>query len=115
MVFLRNELAEHEIKIARFYMKRRAYVASANRAKYVIDNYQGAAIMPEALYILQQAYLELGVDDLANDTHRVYAQNFETAKDGTINEDFARAGRSCAEGLWNKMLEKLRLRTYYCN
>ena len=115
MIYLRNELAEYEIKVAKYYMKRGAYVASANRAKYVIENYQGAEVMPEALFILQQSYLELGINELAEDTGRVYAQNFQTGKDGTISEDFTRDVRSCAEGLWNKMLEKLRLRTYYCN
>jgi len=115
MVYIRNELAEYELKVARFYMRRGAYVASANRAKYIMENYQGAEIMPEAVYILEQAYLALGIEDLADDTHRVYAQNYQTGKDGVIDEKFARGNRSCARSLWGKTLEKLKLRTYYCN
>ena len=115
MIYLRNELAEYELNVAIFYMHRGAYVASANRAKYIMENYQGAEIMPEAVYLLEQAYMELGINDLAQDTHRVYAQNFQTGKDGVIVENFARETRSCAEGLWSRMLEKLHLRTYYCN
>ncbi|QMU62532.1 MAG: outer membrane protein assembly factor BamD [Gammaproteobacteria bacterium] len=113
MIYLRNELAEYELKVAKFYMQRGAYVASANRAKYIMENYQGAEIMPEAVYILEQAYLALELNDLAYDTHRVYAQNYQTGKDGVIDEKFA--NKSCAESLWGKALEKLRLRTYYCN
>ena len=115
MVYLRNELAEYELKVAKFYVRRGAYVASANRAKYIMENYQGAEVMPEAVYILEQSYLKLGIDDLAEDTHRVFAQNYPTGKDGVIDQAFARETESCAEGLWSRMLEKLRLRTYYCN
>ena len=115
MIYLRNELAEYELKVAKFYMKRGAYVASANRAKYIMENYQGAIIMPEAVYILEQAYLALGINDLADDTHRVYAQNYQTGKDGVIDEKFAQENRSCADSLWGKALEKLSLKTYYCN
>ncbi len=115
MIYLRNELAEYEVKVARFYMKRGAYVASANRAKYVMENYQGAEIMPEAVYILEQAYIALGIEDLANDTHRIYAQNYQTGKGGVIDEKFAQENHTCAESLLEKMLEKLKLRTYYCN
>ncbi len=115
MIYLRNELAEYELKVAKFYIRRGAYVASANRAKYIMENYQGAEVMPEAVYILEQSYLKLGLNDLAEDTHRVFAQNFKTGKNGLIDQDFARETESCAEGLWSKMMEKLRFRTYYCN
>jgi outer membrane protein assembly factor BamD len=115
MIYLRNELAEYELKVAKFYMQRGAYVASANRAKYVMENYQGAEVMPEAVYMLEQAYLALGIKDLADDTHRIYAQNYQTGKGGVIDEKFAQENRSCAESLWGMTLEKLRLRTYYCN
>lgn len=115
MVYLRNELAEYELKVAKFYMRRGAYAASANRAKYIMENYQGAEVMPESVYILEQAYLALGIKDLAEDTHRVYAQNYQTGKGGVIDERFAQETQACAENLWGKMLEKLKLRTYYCN
>jgi outer membrane protein assembly factor BamD len=115
MIYIRNELAEYELKVAKFYMKRGAYVASVNRAKYIMENYQGAEVMPETVYILEQAYLALGIEDLADATHRVYAQNYKTGKNGLIDEKFAQENTSCAESLWGKTLEKLRLRTYYCN
>lgn len=115
MIFLRNELAEYELKVADYYMRRRAYAAVVNRCKYIMENFQGTEYMPETLFVLQQAYLKLGMDDLANDTHRVYAQNFQTGKGGIIDEEFARGTRSCAEGLWDRFLEKIKARTYYCN
>ena len=38
MIYLRNLLAEHEIYVADFYMKRGAYLAAIGRAKYVIEH-----------------------------------------------------------------------------
>ena len=49
MTYLRNLLAQHEINTAHYYMRRGAYVAAANRARYVVENYQRAPAMPEAL------------------------------------------------------------------
>ncbi len=76
MMSLRNNLAMYEIHVARFYMKRRAYVASANRASYVIKEFQRTPAVPYALKIMQQAYTKLGLDDLAADAERVYQENY---------------------------------------
>ena len=76
MVYLRNILAQHEVNVAKYYMRREAYVAAANRARYVVENYQGAPAMPEALSIMAKAYKVLGMDDLANDALRVLELNF---------------------------------------
>lgn len=109
MIYLRNELAEYELKVAKFYIRRGAYVASINRIKYIMGHYQGAEIMPEALQVLEQAYTKLDIIDLAQDTRRVYMQNFPAEAGGV-----SKSG-GCAQGFWRRMLEKLRFRTYYCN
>jgi len=75
MVYLRNSLAEHELHIARFYMKRSAFVAAANRAKRVIETYQRTPAIPEALTILAKSYKIMGLDDLMVDTLRVLKMN----------------------------------------
>ncbi len=76
MVFLRNNLAQHEVHVASYYLRRRAYVAAANRAKYVIENYQRTPAVPEALVIMAKAYKLLGLDQLSNDALRVLRLNF---------------------------------------
>lgn len=76
MVALRNRLAMYEINVARFYMKRRAYVAAANRANHVVQEYQRTTAVPYALQIMNQAYTKLNLADLANDADRVYKQNY---------------------------------------
>ncbi|KAF3981850.1 MAG: outer membrane protein assembly factor BamD [Methylococcales symbiont of Hymedesmia sp. n. MRB-2018] len=76
MLSLRNNLAMYEIHVARFYMKRKAYVAAANRAGFVIKEFQRTPAVPYALQVMQDAYTKLGLDDLAEDAARVYQENF---------------------------------------
>jgi len=76
MLSLRNNLAMYEVHVARFYLKRRAYIAAANRGGYVIKEYQRTPAVPYALQVMEQAYTHLGLDDLAADAKRVYEQNY---------------------------------------
>ena len=76
MIFLRNRLAGYEIYVARYYMKRGAYVAALNRSKYAIENYDGAPSIKEALEISRDAYTKLGMKDLSDKSAAVLAQNF---------------------------------------
>lgn len=75
LIFLHNQLADYEIKVARYYMHREAWVAAANRARYVIENYQRTPAAREALQVLVVAYTRMGMNDLANDTRRVLDLN----------------------------------------
>ena len=76
MVALKNNLAMYEVHVARYYMKRRAYVAAADRASTVIDKYQRTPAVPYALLVLQEAYTNLNMADLAKDVTRVYDLNY---------------------------------------
>lgn len=76
MIYLRNLLARHEVYVANFYMERRAYVAAANRARFVIENYSKADAVPDALALLVEANYKLGLEDAADDALAVLAENF---------------------------------------
>ena len=76
MAYLRNNLANYEVHVADYYMRRGAYVAAANRAQYVIRHYDGTPAVPDALVLLVQAYRKLELDDLARDALRVLEYNF---------------------------------------
>ena len=75
MMFLRNTLAESELNVAKYYMSRGAYVAAANRAKFVIENYQHTPSVIEAVEVLTEAYRQMGMDGLAADAQRVLDAN----------------------------------------
>ncbi|MGR8999648.1 MAG: outer membrane protein assembly factor BamD [Gammaproteobacteria bacterium] len=76
MIALKNNLAMYEVHVARYYMKRKAYVAAADRASTVIEKYQRTTAVPYALQVLQEAYTNLELADLASDTQRVYDLNY---------------------------------------
>jgi len=76
MIALKNNIAMHEVHVARYYLKRKAYVASANRAAAVIEKYQRTPAVPYALQAMQEAYSQLGLKDLADDVKRVYDLNY---------------------------------------
>lgn len=80
MKFQRNTLAKHELNIAAYYMKRGAYVAAVNRAKYVVENYPQTPAVPEALMLLTEAYSQLKMTELANDTQKVLKHNYPDFK-----------------------------------
>ncbi|RLA23978.1 MAG: outer membrane protein assembly factor BamD [Gammaproteobacteria bacterium] len=76
MIALRNNLAKYEVHAARYYIKRKAFLAAANRGNYVVEKYQKTTAIPEALEIMIHAYEELGMDGLASDARRVYQINY---------------------------------------
>jgi outer membrane protein assembly factor BamD len=76
MVYLRNRLADYEVYVANLYLKREAYVAALDRARYCIENYDGAPAVRRALEISISAYKGLGLDDLAERSAEVFALNY---------------------------------------
>jgi len=76
MTHLVNALASHEVHVARFYFRRGAYVAAANRGKYVLEHYQQAPALEEALGLMAASYDRLGLHDLRDDAERVLKLNF---------------------------------------
>lgn len=80
MRFVLNGLANYEVQVARYYMKRKAYVAAVNRAQYVLQNFQKTPATEEALLIMVKAYDAMGVTDLRDDAERVMKQNFPNSK-----------------------------------
>ncbi len=75
MVFLRNVLAQNEVHVASYYLRRRAFIAAINRARYVVENYSKTPSVPDALVIMAKAYRLIELDDLAYDTLRVLKMN----------------------------------------
>ncbi len=76
MVYLRNILAEHEIHVAQYYMRRGAFVAAANRARYVVEKYPRTPSTPDALVIMAKAYKVMELTELSTDALRVLELNY---------------------------------------
>ncbi len=85
MNYLVNALAAQEANVARYYFKRGAYLAAANRAQYAVQHYPNTPATEESLYILVLSYDKLGLNDLRDDADRVMRKNFPNShyyKDG---------------------------------
>lgn len=76
MHYLKNRLGETEVNVAKYYMKRGAYLAAFNRADYTIKHHQGTPAVIEALQVKVCAARKLGKNDLANDTMKIIQLNF---------------------------------------
>ncbi len=76
MIYLRNRLADYELRVADHYLQRGAWVAALRRAEQTIEQYDGAPAVKEALRIMLYSYRKLNYTDLANNTERVFQENF---------------------------------------
>ena len=80
MKYLVNALAGNEVHVAKYYMKREAWVAAANRAKEVLKTYPEAPALEEALAIMVISYDKLKLTGLRDDAQRVLKLNFPNSK-----------------------------------
>lgn len=100
MVYLANSLSEHELDVARYYMKRQAYLAAINRCKYVLEYYPQTPSVEESLVIMISAYDLMGLDDLKKDTIRILEKNYP-------NSAMFGKGAPTDERVWWKFWDKL--------
>jgi outer membrane protein assembly factor BamD len=87
MIYLRNQLAEKAILIARFYIERKSWLSAANRSKEVLQKYPNTIWTREALEIMLLSYQKLGLEQLAADTQRVIDYNDFSDIATTIDPD----------------------------
>ena len=76
MNYIVNSLAAYEVHVARYYFRRGAYVAAANRAQHTVQEFQQSPSTEEALYIMMQSYDRLGLTQLRDDAGRVLKTSF---------------------------------------
>jgi outer membrane protein assembly factor BamD len=89
IIALRNNLAMYEVHVADYYMRRGAYVATVRRCTEVVEKYPRTQAIPQALQLMEEAYRKLEMNDLANDTARVYALNYGPgAKTQTLEKEY---------------------------
>jgi outer membrane protein assembly factor BamD len=80
MAYIANALADYELHVARYYFRRQAYVAAANRAQLAVREYPQTPAVEEALYIMAASYDKLGLDQLRADAERVLTKNYPATR-----------------------------------
>jgi outer membrane protein assembly factor BamD len=73
-----DHLGGKEMEIGRYYLKRRNYIAAANRFRVVVEQFQTTTHTPEALYRLIEVYLALGQTDEAQTAGAILGYNFQS-------------------------------------
>lgn len=76
MIYLRNLLAAYDVHAAHYYLKRGAYVAAANRGRFVVENFQQTPAVADGLAVMTEAYQRLGMEDLANSSLNTLKLNY---------------------------------------
>ncbi len=99
MVQIRNRLATYELHAARYYIRREAYTAAANRAAHVVQNFPSSPAVEEALGMMVELYDELGLTKLKEDALLVLKENYPQGiafnKKGEFKKQFIkREGRT---------------------
>ncbi|MFT4928237.1 MAG: outer membrane protein assembly factor BamD [Phenylobacterium sp.] len=76
MVFILDKLVRRELYVAQYYMKQGAYLAAANRGKYILENYPNSTKTENALEVMVESYQQLGLTKLAEDSKQVLRLNY---------------------------------------
>jgi outer membrane protein assembly factor BamD len=88
MIAIRNRLAAYELEVARYYIKRDAYVAAAERARYVVERLPETPSVPDALAMMVELYRELGMQSQANDSLSVLIASYPNHPSLGRNQEF---------------------------
>jgi outer membrane protein assembly factor BamD len=80
MRYLINALANNEVRVGEYYLRRRAYVAAVNRAQYVLANYPNTPAVEQALIVMVRAYDAMGLTELRDDANRLLKLNYPDTK-----------------------------------
>jgi len=100
IVALKSNLALHDLNVAKYYMKRKAYVAAINRAKNIIEQYQNSTAVPRALLLMIDAYQQIEMNDLAADAQRIYDLNYPHGLPPLDNPKYAHE-KTTSEKIWD--------------
>lgn len=76
MVAIKSRLAKYELAVADYYLKRNAWLAAANRGKYVLENFPDTPEAERALEIMIASYDALGLEELSANAQATLATNF---------------------------------------
>jgi outer membrane protein assembly factor BamD len=80
MQYLVNALASYEVKVAEYYLRRRAYVAAVNRAQTAITDFPQTPALERAFVVLVKSYQAMGLTDLQKDSERLLKLNYPDSK-----------------------------------
>ena len=76
LIYVRNQLAEYEVNVSRYYIEKGAYLAAANRARQVVEGYPSTPAVIDSLIVMHLAYEALGLPQESQDALFVLSENY---------------------------------------
>ena len=76
ILYLKNRLAENELAVGKFYLKKNAQISAINRFKVILEKFQNTSVIPETLYRLSEALLISGLKEEAQKSIAILNYNF---------------------------------------
>ncbi len=73
-----DALARHELHVARYYLRRGAWLSAVNRAQDILVRFPDSTLRRDALDILVEGYDRMGLPELRDDARKVLALNYPT-------------------------------------
>ena len=105
MIYLRNILARHEVHAANYFFTRGAYLAAANRGRYIIENFQKTPAVPDGLAVMAQAYYLMDMHDLSSHAAKMLVENYPNHSALDSNGEFQYQDRDASlERTWTNTL-----------
>ena len=85
--YIKNSLANNELDIGKFYLKKNAPASSIKRFKSILLNYQNTSSIPETLYRLTEAFLMIGLKKEAVKSDAILKYNFPNSEWTNISKN----------------------------
>jgi outer membrane protein assembly factor BamD len=76
ILYLKNRLAENELAVGKFYLKKNASGSAIKRFKLILEKFQNTSVIPETLYRLSEALLITGLKEEAQKSIAILNYNF---------------------------------------
>ena len=99
ILYLKNRLAENELAVGKFYLKKNASGSAIKRFKVMLEKFQNTSIIPETLYRLSEALLITGLKEEAQKSIAILNYNFP-------KNEWASLSKSLLVNNLNKDIEK---------
>ena len=77
---IQDYLASKEMYIARHYMKKKKWIASINRYKTVVEQYEDTVYVEEALHRLVELYFSIGLENESKKYASLLGYNYQSSK-----------------------------------
>lgn len=86
ILYLKNRLAENELAVGKFYLKKNASGSAIKRFKVILEKFKNTSVIPETLYRLSEALLITGLKEEAQKSIAILNYNFPKSEWASLSK-----------------------------